>query len=114
MCVFFSLPEGFWAIPDALSRSPVWDPTPEDDALVSEVQLHVRATTCHDMDNLSICRTTAPDTTARCDPIIAHFESVASDDSNYLNTIQAVTQGSPRNSNRLTGEQRHFLKLLHK
>ena len=99
------------AITDMLSRAPVREPTTEDDALASEVQLHVRATTCHAMDNLSICRATALDTTATCDLIIAHLESAVSEDSEYMDRIQALTQGFPRSSDRLTGELRHFWKL---
>ena len=78
------------AIPDALSRSPVDDPSPDDDSLVQGLEMQVRQMTCARMSSDE----STPDHLQ--DPKLADLKEAALRDSEYQQLLSYVQDGWPR------------------
>ena len=80
-------------IPDALSRAPVSDPSPEDQEAEEDVDYHVNANTTN-ASRLALDDQEDTDDHLR-DPMIDRLRTVASKDDNYQTLIDNIQRGFP-------------------
>eukprot|EP00117_Sycon_ciliatum_P038875 scpid16023/ scgid28814/ Transposon Ty3-G Gag-Pol polyprotein; Gag3-Pol3; Transposon Ty3-1 TYA-TYB polyprotein; Capsid protein; p24; Spacer peptide p3; Nucleocapsid protein p11; Ty3 protease; p16; Spacer peptide J; Reverse transcriptase/ribonuclease H; p55; Integrase p61; Integrase p58 len=100
------------AIPDALSRAPVQDPSPEDEALDAEVQFCVRVVTTMNADQLAVAAAPSPsDSTSAADPILAQLGEAAAADSDYCALREAVIDGFPNRWSTTSHALQHYWPL---
>ena len=82
-----------WQGPDALSRAPVSDPSPEDQEAEEDVEYHVNAITTN-ASRLALDDQEDTDDHLR-DPMIDRLRTVASKDDNYQTLIDNIQRGFP-------------------
>ena len=80
-------------IPDALSRAPVEEPTPEDSQLTQSVEHHVYRTSSVIISEVSSSTQQAP--THLPDPRLEDLKRTAQEDDVYQQLLSAVAQGFP-------------------
>ena len=101
------------ALPDALSRAPVSDPTPEDVKDSAEMQQYVRtvirlcAVDVVDSDEAAEAPSHLPD------PILEELRRVAAADAEYQQLIRYVEEGFPQNAAEVELACRQYWKLRH-
>ena len=91
-------------IPDALSRAPVSDPSPDDQEAEEEVERHVSAVT----RNSSRLAVKGDQEDYLRDPMIERLRTTASTDENYKSLIDNVERGFPRPEVVLTSALHRF------
>ena len=102
------------AIPDALSRFPVNQPTPEDRAVGEEIELRVQQCVIQAVRRIDdyTDEEESEDVDARPDPsrdlLLESLRSTASADRDYADLIEAVTTGFMRGRDKLPGHVRQF------
>ena len=106
------------AIPDALSRAPVDDPTPADQVAERDVELHVRrvvtavsadlAESLPPLSSASDCKGTSP-----VDPLLTSLQQTAAADAEYQLLLQAVLTGFPSHVSRLPPALRPYWTVRH-
>ena len=109
------------AIPDALSRAPVDDPTPADQVAERDVELHVRrivsavATDLAESSSVSPLTATATDCkdTPPVDPMLARLLQSAAADTEYQLLLEAVLTGFPSHVSRLSPALRPYWTVRH-
>ena len=96
------------AIPDALSRAPVDQPTQEDDLLIQVVEHHVHQASIRAIGE--VCQRTPPHLQ---DPRLDDITSAAKDDAEYQLLLTAVTRGFPPDKKRLDHRLLPFWSVRH-
>jgi len=81
------------AVPDALSRAPISDPSPEDVEVDNETSTWIRRTVRVCATELNDAEESAADHLS--DPVLEQLRSVAEDDLDYQALLTAVTDGFP-------------------
>ena len=102
------------AIPDALSRAPVCDPSAADAAESADVQLQVRfATSLVAANVLDETPLSAVHGGSLIDPWLTQLTEAATADASYQKVIQGVLSGFPKPSDTHSSDEevRHFSKL---
>ena len=101
-------------IPDALSRAPVEDPTPEDETEVQQIQYHAHVRT------LTAVREVYADNsndTGSADNMqdmhLARLKGIAQEDNQYQLLGQAVSDGFPASKEKLNSQLLPFWKVRH-
>jgi hypothetical protein len=81
-----------YSIPDALSRSPVGQPSEEDDAVNADISSHARHCVVRRIQSMS--NEEAPETTPYLrDPLLDNLRLIAATDTAYDELIQAISNG---------------------
>jgi len=99
------------AIPDALSRAPVMDPSEEDIESAEDIQSMTSIA--------SVIRIAEIDAQPRIqsdhlvDPLLESLRQAAKDDEGYQQLVCAVQQGFPKDQRDISSELRHFQPMQH-
>ena len=99
-------------IPDALSRSPVSDPTAADEELGAETGFRVRSiATLRAIDSLAPTTSDDADVPPGCDLALEELRKAAADDPEYTLLLQFVRNGFPTDRYALPNVLRPYWKL---
>jgi hypothetical protein len=108
------------AIPDALSRAPVNDPAPDDEAANSDVKTCSQRTIINRIAHISAesgrdtCITDAADVhTHLPDPLVEEIRAVAATDGDYTALISAIESGFPERRDRTPASVATYWGIRH-
>jgi hypothetical protein len=105
------------AIPDALSRAPVNDPSPEDEAANADVQSFARRVSVRHVQAITYSDTPDQDEETGsdhlADPIIVNLKEAAIADGHYQDLLAAIESGFSQPRQSLAHHIRQFWKIRH-
>jgi hypothetical protein len=103
------------AIPDALSRAPVNDPSTEDEAANADVQSFARWVSVRNIPAITYSDTPDQDEESKhlADPIIVNLKEAAVSNGHYQDFLAAIQSGFSKPRQSLAHHVKQFCKIRH-